>query len=107
MKHKETLKLGISYYFEYICRYIQCIIIPNMEVTVKKWGNSLGIRIPYLIAKNMALKDGIPVRVRNTKAGILISPKQSETLFEMLDRITPQNRHQEVETGNAMGGEVW
>lgn len=30
-----------------------------------------------------------------------------ETLDELLLRVTPENRHAEVETGPAMGKEVW
>jgi antitoxin component of MazEF toxin-antitoxin module len=29
-----------------------------METIVKKWGNSLGIRIPNAIARELSLKDG-------------------------------------------------
>jgi antitoxin component of MazEF toxin-antitoxin module len=30
----------------------------KMEAVVKKWGNSLGIRIPNLIVRELSLKDG-------------------------------------------------
>ncbi len=55
-----------------------------METVIKKWGNSLGVRIPTLIAKSMNFNDGSPVELKNTGHGILITSKQNTTLCEML-----------------------
>ncbi|GHV84216.1 multidrug transporter MatE [Spirochaetia bacterium] len=78
-----------------------------MEAVIKKWGNSLGIRIPTLMAKNMNINDGSYVEIKNTKDGILITSKAKPNLAEMLDRITDQNIHSEVETGSLVGNEIW
>jgi antitoxin MazE len=78
-----------------------------MEAVVKKWGNSLGIRIPNIIAKNKTLRDGVTVEIIDTEDGILISPKQKRTLSEMLEQITAENTHDEIESGTNIGNEIW
>ncbi len=78
-----------------------------METVIRKWGNSLGIRIPNAIIKNKALRDGVPVEITDMENGILISPKQKRTLSEMLGQITAENIHSEIETGVSIGNEIW
>jgi antitoxin MazE len=79
----------------------------KMEAVIKKWGNSLGIRIPNVIIRNKTLKNGSSVEILDTENGILISPKQRNILSEMLCKITAENIHGEIETGNAVGNEIW
>jgi antitoxin MazE len=76
-----------------------------MEVAVRKWGNSLGLRLPSVIAKNMALRDGSSVELQDTDEGLLIKPKTH--LAEMLKKITKQNMHSEIPTGAIVGKELW
>lgn len=78
-----------------------------MEAVVKKWGNSLGIRIPTLVARSMNFSDGSRVVLKSTDAGILISPTQPPKLSLLLAEITEQNIHGEVKTGQAVGQEIW
>ena len=47
-----------------------------MEAVVKKWGNSLGIRIPNLIARELSLKDGSCVGISYRGKEIIIKPIQ-------------------------------
>ena len=44
-----------------------------MEAVVKKWGNSLGIRIPHLIVRELSLKDGSFVDINDNGNEILIN----------------------------------
>ncbi|WP_306700978.1 AbrB/MazE/SpoVT family DNA-binding domain-containing protein, partial [Treponema endosymbiont of Eucomonympha sp.] len=37
-----------------------------MVAVVKKWGNSLGMRIPNLMARSMNLSEGSYVELKNT-----------------------------------------
>ncbi|MDR2595866.1 MAG: AbrB/MazE/SpoVT family DNA-binding domain-containing protein [Treponema sp.] len=78
-----------------------------MEAIVKKWGNSLGIRIPNLIVRELSLKDGSFVDITNKGKEIIIKPIQKNKLSEMLDKINEQNLHREVETGGPVGKEIW
>jgi len=78
-----------------------------MEAVVKKWGNSLGIRIPNLIVRELSLKDGSCVDINDKDKVITIRPVEKLKLSEMLDRINEQNLHNEIETGGPVGKEIW
>ena len=78
-----------------------------MEAVIKKWGNSLGVRIPNHIARGLSLKDGSSVDINNKGEEIIIKPIKKNKLSEMLSLINEQNLHEEVDTGNPVGNEVW
>ncbi|MGI5173444.1 AbrB/MazE/SpoVT family DNA-binding domain-containing protein [Treponema sp. OMZ 840] len=77
-----------------------------MEAVVQKWGNSLGIRIPSLWAKDNAVKNGSKVEVIAEKGKMIILP-QKKSLDDMLVMITDENLHAEIEIDNAAGNEAW
>ena len=78
-----------------------------MEAIVKKWGNSLGIRIPSLIVRELSLKDGSSVEINDRGNEIVIKPIQKNSLREMLNSISDQNTHEEVEFSGPVGKEIW
>ena len=78
-----------------------------MEAVVKKWGNSLGIRIPTHIVRGLSLKDGSFVDIKNNGKEIVIKPIKKITLSEMLEKINEQNLHEEIKTGGPVGNEIW
>jgi antitoxin MazE len=78
-----------------------------MEAIVKKWGNSLGIRIPNLIVRELSLKDGSFVDIKDSKGEIIIKPKEKNRLAEMVSKINAKNMHDEVETNGPVGNEIW
>jgi len=78
-----------------------------MEAVVKKWGNSLGIRIPNLIARELSLKDGSCVDINEKEKKIIIMPVKKNRLSEMVNQINEQNLHAEIETGEPVGNEIW
>jgi antitoxin MazE len=67
-----------------------------MEAVVKKWGNSLGIRIPNLIVRELSLKDGSYVDINDNGNEILIKPIRKNNLSDMLTLINEQNIHEEM-----------
>lgn len=77
-----------------------------MEAVVQKWGNSLGIRIPSLWAKDNAVKNGSKVEVIAEKGKIIILPSK-KSLDDMLAMISDENLHAEIEIDNAAGNEAW
>lgn len=77
-----------------------------MQTVVQKWGNSLGLRIPSLWAKDNNVKCGSKIEVIVEKGKIVILP-QKKSLDDMLAMVTPENIHSEVLTGNAVGKEEW
>ena len=80
-----------------------------MQARVQKWGNSLALRIPKHLADEVGLKDNSPVELSLRDNELVIAPlvKASFTLADLLSQITDANLHREVDTGPAVGGEVW
>lgn len=81
----------------------------SMVSTVAKWGNSLALRIPQHIVKEIQLTEGAEVDLVVIDGNLVVKPKprQRYSLEELVEGITPENLHSEVETGAAMGNEVW
>ncbi|MFS1511057.1 AbrB/MazE/SpoVT family DNA-binding domain-containing protein [Chengkuizengella sp. SCS-71B] len=69
--------------------------------TVQKWGNSLAVRIPKNIAENISIEQGteIEMSVTENQNIILKQKKKTPTLEELLAKITPENRHDEIDFG--------
>jgi antitoxin MazE len=78
-----------------------------MESTIQKWGNSLGIRIPKLFAKQLDLDDGSHVEVIQEGNKIIIYPYLKENLEQKLKKINKKNLHSEVNTHQTIGNEFW
>jgi antitoxin MazE len=80
-----------------------------MRVQVQKWGNSLALRIPKSFATETELSLGSDVDLTVEDGRLVVTPlvKPRYTLDELLARVTPENRHDEVETGPSVGAEAW
>ncbi|TVR34736.1 MAG: AbrB/MazE/SpoVT family DNA-binding domain-containing protein [Spirochaetaceae bacterium] len=66
-----------------------------MKATIQKWGNSLGVRIPGFIAKDLSLEHGSSVEIMEEGNKIIIQPKKTRGLKEALELITEENIHKE------------
>lgn len=80
-----------------------------MRTKVQKWGNSLAVRIPKLYALEMGLEkeSQVEVSVREGRLILTVAPPEPPSLDDLLAQITPQNRHAEVDFGEAVGAEAW
>ncbi len=80
-----------------------------MKRRIQKWGNSLALRIPRSFAEEVGIEKETPVEVSIADGRLMITPLTGTepTLEQLLDRITPENLHQEVDAGAATGNEVW
>ena len=80
-----------------------------MITAVQKWGNSLALRIPKAYAKEACIEDGSPVELTLEKGMLVITPVRKKVwrLDDLLNSVTPQNRHDAVDTGGAVGQEAW
>jgi antitoxin MazE len=80
-----------------------------MVGNVAKWGNSLAIRIPQHLAKEVELIAGGEVEIVAIDGNLVIKPKRQKqySLDELIAGITPTNRHAEIDTGMSVGEEVW
>ena len=80
-----------------------------METTIKKWGNSLALRIPKALAEEAGLYYELSVELSLLDGKLVIAPIEQPKLDleAMLDQITEENLHSEVNVGPAVGQEVW
>ena len=79
-----------------------------MQARIQKWGNSLAIRIPKPFALEVGLEQNSLVVVSVSEGKLVLEPvKPSYSLEELLGQVTQDNLHQEIETGPAVGNEVW
>ena len=79
-----------------------------MTVTINKWGNSLGIRIPKILAEQANLVAGKELTLTLSKEGELIFKIKEEalTLDDLIEGVTPENRHK-LSINQEVGKEKW
>jgi len=78
-----------------------------MEAYIQKWGNSLGLRIPMQLAKQLKLHQGSPVTLEIEHGRIIIQPPKYN-LDMMLKGITPKNQHHQIfDDDEQRGNEEW
>lgn len=80
-----------------------------MKVMIKKWGNSASVRIPVSVMQAAYLDLEQEVEVREEEGRIVIEPLRPQRfdLAELLEGISDSNLHEEIDTGDPMGREVW
>lgn len=80
-----------------------------MKTRVQKWGNSLALRIPKALALEVGLERNSLVELSLMDEKLVIAPvvESALSLEYLMAQVTEQNLHREVDTGPAMGGELW
>jgi len=80
-----------------------------MKSNLKRWGNSLAVRIPMSFAAEIGVEQGSPVEISLREGSLMISPlpKPRLTLEDLLAEVTEENRHAEVAVEGPVGREVW
>jgi antitoxin MazE len=80
-----------------------------MHTQIKKWGNSLALRIPKSFALNANLRQDELVDLTIDEERIVITPigQKEYSLDELLDRVNESNHHGAFDTGAPVGKEIW
>ena len=80
-----------------------------MNATIQKWGNSLAVRIPKAVARDTRLANGsvVDLTVQEGKVIIEAARKRKYRLEDLLKGMSKKNIHASVDTGPAVGREVW
>ncbi len=80
-----------------------------MRVQVRRWGNSLALRIPRAYAEEVRATEGTTVDLSVSAGKLVARPlrKGRASLRQLLRRVTPDNLHGEVDTGPSVGREAW
>lgn len=76
---------------------------------VKKWGNSLAVRLPRSLLAQLNLEVDGEVEISVEEGRLILSPvkKPKYKLDELLVQVTPENLHDEINYGKPAGKEVW
>ena len=79
-----------------------------MPTTIARWGNSLAVRIPAYVADAAGLHEGDAVQIDVRDHAIVVQRTTPRLdLAELVSRITPENRHDEIDWGTRVGREAW
>ncbi len=76
---------------------------------VKMWGNSLAIRIPSRVARDLGLTNDSQVEITSDGNTAIIKREENPriSLEDLIKGITPENVHGEVDWGDPVGKEIW
>lgn len=78
-----------------------------MRSVVRKWGNSLAVRVPRAYLEDAGLSEDSEVELSLVGGQIVIAPVRGFGLDELVDAITDDNRPDAVDWGPAVGAERW
>lgn len=75
---------------------------------ITKWGNSLGIRIPQGIIQELGWQEGGKIAISTEENRLIISLKKPKyDLDDLLKDAKPEQQHEEIDWGEAVGEENW
>ncbi len=79
-----------------------------MKAQMVKWGNSLAVRIPKPIAQDAKLKEGDSLEIEAAADGHVELRRAARvpTLAQLVAKITPENRYDEIAATFETGKEV-
>lgn len=85
------------------------LVYMNISQTIRPWGNSVGIRLPQAVTKEAGVDVGQRLDISLEDGRIVLTPVKKELagLDSLLGKITPENLHSSVDTGEAQGNEAW
>jgi len=78
-----------------------------MTVSIKKWGNSLALRIPKDIAQTLHIENDSVLELHIDDGAMVVKPLQHTLLENLVSQINTENMHTEVDTGESVGNEEW
>jgi antitoxin component of MazEF toxin-antitoxin module len=81
-----------------------------VQVQFAKWGNSLGVRIPSPLVRQLGLGEGVAAEISIQDGRLVLEPMASVPVYDIDDlvaRITAENLPEEIGTGAAVGEEFW
>ena len=79
-----------------------------MQTVVKKWGNSLALRLPQSLAADLRLEDGSTVSLSVEDHALVVRPARVRyRLADLLAQTSPEAKRGETDWGDAKGSEIW
>ena len=79
-----------------------------MHAVIKKWGNSPALRLSASLMQSAHLSLDQEVNIQVLKGKLIIEPvsQKEYSLDKLINGITPQNCHAEINTGATVGMEM-
>lgn len=78
-----------------------------MKLNIQKWGNSAAVRLPAAMLAQMGVSIGDEFEVEVAAGAATLRVARPEyKLADLVDGITPENRHAEVDFGEPVGREI-
>lgn len=71
-----------------------------MKLAIAKWGHSAALRLPQTLLKQLSVQIGGDLNATLEDGRLVLEPS-SPDLLELLQGITPENRHSELISGKA------
>ena len=80
-----------------------------MKSKIRKWGNSLAVRIPSVFAHEMKVEEGASIHMMIEDGALVLRPDHREewNLCTLIEGMTDENIPGEWETGSPRGRESW
>ena len=83
-----------------------------MKSILRKWGNSIGLRIPAGLLAELQLAENSAVDLTVEDGRLIVAPMQQKrkwkySLVELLEGVTTENIHTETDWGAPSEKEVW
>lgn len=89
---------------------IYLVYTTGMTTQIRKWGNSLAIRIARDVADDFELEEGSFVEIVSAPSEIIVRPTHGArkyTLDSLVRDIRKENLHKEADWGKPRGKEIW
>ncbi len=84
----------------------------DASTKLRRWGNSMGVRLPRAMLKKAHLAEGATLKIEQTSKGILLTParklktKRKYTLRALCKGMTPEKSGPEFDWGGPVGSEI-
>ena len=83
-----------------------------MQAVIRKWGNSLGLRVPAVLLAELRLSENATVDLRVQEGNLIVVPgrhkrKWKYKLEDLLASVHTDNIHTETDWGKPVGDEIW
>ena len=81
-----------------------------MILTISKWGNSQGIRIPKDLMKKLHAAIGTTVNAEFHDGKVIIEPvliQKKYDIHDLVKKIQTKHKQKEIDWGKSEGNETW
>lgn len=102
-------KLGVMCIHERVIDSLPRIsTLYSMKTRARKWGNSLALRLPKVLATSLKIEEGTELELEEHEDGILLRPVRTRyELGELLKGIRKNNLPESHDFGQRQGKEAW